>query len=178
MVTSVFPRFAGDATPPFVLNLARELARRGTEVIVLAPHGVGAAFHERIPVNEAGVPHSCGPGGGPRRPQPIPAEAGTPTSSASCWSSAFTRSRPPEHGFSNPCSHSRTRTSSEERSDDMPKTMSALRWSPAFLRSRRNRKLPHASVDEGAPPALYSRAVRWIGVTGTKRLRRLTHLKT
>ena len=140
IVTSVFPRFAGDATPPFVWNAARELAAAGWEVTVLAPHGVGAAFHDRIPVEQVGVPRSRGPGEGACKPEPGPAKAGTPTVSASHWSPAFTWSRPPEHGFSNPCLRSRARTSSEDRSDDVSKTMSVLRWSPGFLRSRRNRQ--------------------------------------
>jgi phosphatidylinositol alpha-1,6-mannosyltransferase len=46
MVTSVFPRFTGDATPPFVWNAARELAAQGIAVRVLAPHGEGARFRD------------------------------------------------------------------------------------------------------------------------------------
>ncbi|MCH8475971.1 MAG: glycosyltransferase [Opitutales bacterium] len=47
MVTSVYPRFAGDATPPFIEHLAKALAESGHEVRVLAPHGKGAAFREK-----------------------------------------------------------------------------------------------------------------------------------
>lgn len=50
MVTSVFPRFAGDATPAFVQSQALALAAVGWKVTVLAPHGTGARFREWIPV--------------------------------------------------------------------------------------------------------------------------------
>ncbi|NBB81266.1 MAG: glycosyltransferase [Verrucomicrobia bacterium] len=46
MLTSVFPRWPGDATPPFVQNLCELLARDGVEVMVLAPHSRGSAFSE------------------------------------------------------------------------------------------------------------------------------------
>ncbi|MCH6256980.1 glycosyltransferase family 4 protein [Puniceicoccaceae bacterium K14] len=48
MITSVLPRFEGDATPPFVLNQARSLVSLGHRVVVLAPHGEGAAFTEKV----------------------------------------------------------------------------------------------------------------------------------
>lgn len=43
MVTSVLPRWPGDATPPFVEHLAASLVEEGCEVLVLAPHAKGAA---------------------------------------------------------------------------------------------------------------------------------------
>jgi len=46
--TSVFPRWTGDATPPFVLNLCRDLAANGLEISVLAPHAKGAAREEKM----------------------------------------------------------------------------------------------------------------------------------
>lgn len=46
MLTSVLPRYEGDATPPFVLNQARAMVERGWEVAVLAPHGEGARWRE------------------------------------------------------------------------------------------------------------------------------------
>lgn len=48
MVTSVFPRYAGDATPGFVLNQARALVKEGCRVLVLAPHGAGACWNEQV----------------------------------------------------------------------------------------------------------------------------------
>lgn len=48
MTTSVFPRWPGDGTPPFVLRQAEALAALGCEVTVLAPHCAGAARHERL----------------------------------------------------------------------------------------------------------------------------------
>ena len=48
MVTSVFPRWEGDATPPFVRNLAVALAEKGWEITVVAPHGPGARFSETV----------------------------------------------------------------------------------------------------------------------------------
>ena len=48
MTTSVLPRWPGDATPPFVLNLAEDLVQLGCRVTVLAPHSPGAARRERV----------------------------------------------------------------------------------------------------------------------------------
>lgn len=42
VVTSVFPLHPSDATPPFVLNLCRDLAKCGVEQTILAPHAPGA----------------------------------------------------------------------------------------------------------------------------------------
>jgi len=47
-VTSNFPRWAGDSTTPFVLNLAEDLQALGWQVDVLAPHAPGAARKEAI----------------------------------------------------------------------------------------------------------------------------------
>ena len=47
-VTSNFPRWEGDSTTPFVLNLAQDLQKLGWSVDVLAPHAPGAAKKERI----------------------------------------------------------------------------------------------------------------------------------
>lgn len=47
-VTSNFPRWAGDSTTPFVLNLAEDLQALGWQVDVLAPHAPGAARKEVI----------------------------------------------------------------------------------------------------------------------------------
>ena len=47
VLTSTFPRWAGDAQPPFVFELSRRLAEHH-EVLVLAPHCRGAAERERI----------------------------------------------------------------------------------------------------------------------------------
>lgn len=47
VLTSTLPRWQGDTTPPFVLDLCRELARE-FEVHVLAPHATGAARHELV----------------------------------------------------------------------------------------------------------------------------------
>lgn len=46
MTTSVFPRWTGDDTPPFVLRQAEAVADAGWEVTVLAPHCHGAAWNE------------------------------------------------------------------------------------------------------------------------------------
>lgn len=45
-VTSNFPRWPGDSTTPFVLNLAQDLNELGWEVDVLAPHAPGAQGEE------------------------------------------------------------------------------------------------------------------------------------
>jgi glycosyltransferase involved in cell wall biosynthesis len=47
VLASTFPRWEGDAEPPFVFNLSRRLAER-FEVTVLAPHARGAAVRERV----------------------------------------------------------------------------------------------------------------------------------
>lgn len=46
VVTSNFPRWAGDSTTPFVLHLAEDLQDLGWTVDVIAPHASGAARHE------------------------------------------------------------------------------------------------------------------------------------
>lgn len=48
VVTSVFPRWAEDATPPFVQNQCELMVRAGWEVMVLAPHAKGARFEEVV----------------------------------------------------------------------------------------------------------------------------------
>ena len=48
MLTSVFPRWTGDATPPFVRNQAEALVVAGWRVTVLAPHSKGARFRETV----------------------------------------------------------------------------------------------------------------------------------
>ena len=53
MTTSVYPRFPGDATPPFVQHLAGALAAQGWDVMVLAPHGPGARFCEEVTLDNA-----------------------------------------------------------------------------------------------------------------------------
>lgn len=45
-VTSNLPRWAGDATTPFVLHLAQDLQTLGWQVDLLAPHAPGAARRE------------------------------------------------------------------------------------------------------------------------------------
>jgi phosphatidyl-myo-inositol dimannoside synthase len=45
-ITSNFPRWRGDSTTPFVLNLGRDLAELGWDVDVLAPHAPGTALYE------------------------------------------------------------------------------------------------------------------------------------
>jgi len=47
-LTSNFPRWEGDSTTPFVLNLARDLGPLGWDVDVLAPHAPGAAQAEEL----------------------------------------------------------------------------------------------------------------------------------
>lgn len=46
VVTSNYPRWEGDSTTPFVLDLTRHLADRGWAADVLAPHAPGAARDE------------------------------------------------------------------------------------------------------------------------------------
>lgn len=48
LVTSNYPRWEGDATTPFVLNLAVDLEATGWEVDVLAPHAPKAARRESL----------------------------------------------------------------------------------------------------------------------------------
>ena len=48
VVTSNYPRWAGDSTTPFVLDLTRELGERGWAADVLAPHAPGAARDEDL----------------------------------------------------------------------------------------------------------------------------------
>lgn len=48
VITSVFPRWEGDATPPFVQNQCELMARKGWRVTVLAPHARGAALKEIV----------------------------------------------------------------------------------------------------------------------------------
>jgi glycosyltransferase involved in cell wall biosynthesis len=48
VTTSVLPRWRGDATPPFVLNLCKDLAAAGMELTLLAPHSNGAALKETV----------------------------------------------------------------------------------------------------------------------------------
>ena len=47
-LTSNFPRWHGDSTTPFVLNLARELQKLGWQVDVLAPHAPGCVKKETL----------------------------------------------------------------------------------------------------------------------------------
>ncbi|WPJ94694.1 glycosyltransferase [Coraliomargarita algicola] len=46
--TSVFPRWNGDRTPPFVFNQCKLLAEQGWDITVIAPHSAGAKFREEI----------------------------------------------------------------------------------------------------------------------------------
>jgi glycosyltransferase involved in cell wall biosynthesis len=48
VVTSTFPRWAGDDTTPFVLRFTQELIAQGVEVDVLAPHAPEAARDEEL----------------------------------------------------------------------------------------------------------------------------------
>jgi len=48
LLTTCFPRFAGDHAGVFILSLARALAARGLDVDVVAPHGPGAARRETV----------------------------------------------------------------------------------------------------------------------------------
>ena len=50
VITSSYPRFAGDSTAPFVRSLAEELARRGHQVDVAAPYDISV-----VPEAEAKV---------------------------------------------------------------------------------------------------------------------------
>lgn len=46
LLTSNFPRWVGDSTTPFVLDLAKDLGAHNWDVDVLAPHAPGARRHE------------------------------------------------------------------------------------------------------------------------------------
>lgn len=46
MLTSSFPRWAGDSTAPFILHLAQDLQALGWQVDMLAPHAPGAKMDE------------------------------------------------------------------------------------------------------------------------------------
>jgi phosphatidylinositol alpha-1,6-mannosyltransferase len=48
VVTSVFPRWKGDSTPPFVQNACEMMVKAGWDVHALAPHYKGARFSEII----------------------------------------------------------------------------------------------------------------------------------
>jgi len=48
IVTSNYPRWAGDTTTPFVHNFAMELVKQGVNVRVLAPHYEGAKLQEKL----------------------------------------------------------------------------------------------------------------------------------
>jgi glycosyltransferase involved in cell wall biosynthesis len=48
VVTSNYPRWAGDSTTPFVLDLTRALGERGWAADVVAPHAPGAARDEDL----------------------------------------------------------------------------------------------------------------------------------
>jgi len=47
-LTSNFPRWKGDSTTPFVLNLAQDIQRLGWQVDILAPHAPGCKLIENI----------------------------------------------------------------------------------------------------------------------------------
>lgn len=47
-LTSNFPRWSGDSTTPFVLQLCQDLQEQGWEVDVLAPHAEGAQKQEEL----------------------------------------------------------------------------------------------------------------------------------
>lgn len=46
VVTSTFPRWAGDTEPPFIFNLCKYLQQHDVDVDVIAPHAPGAKKHE------------------------------------------------------------------------------------------------------------------------------------
>ncbi len=48
VVTSTFPRWKNDATPPFVYELSKHYVRCGFKVDVIAPHAYGAKRHETM----------------------------------------------------------------------------------------------------------------------------------
>jgi glycosyltransferase involved in cell wall biosynthesis len=48
VVTSVFPRWEGDSTPPFVQNQCEQMVDAGWSIEVLAPHSSGAKFRETV----------------------------------------------------------------------------------------------------------------------------------
>ena len=47
MTTTVYPRWPGDTTPPFIQNLCRDLQSAGCDITVLAPHSKGSARREK-----------------------------------------------------------------------------------------------------------------------------------
>lgn len=48
LVTSSYPRWAGDSTTPFIHHLAQDLRALGWEIRVIAPHAPGAARSENL----------------------------------------------------------------------------------------------------------------------------------
>ncbi len=48
VVTTTFPRWKNDTTPPFVFELCRRLKNQGFEIDVLAPHCNKASKHEKL----------------------------------------------------------------------------------------------------------------------------------
>lgn len=48
VITSTFPRWKNDAVPMFVYEFSNELAKKGFDVHVLAPHYKGAKEYERM----------------------------------------------------------------------------------------------------------------------------------
>ena len=48
VLTSTFPRWKDDTTPGFVYELSSRLAEKGTKIIVMAPHAVGALRQENL----------------------------------------------------------------------------------------------------------------------------------
>lgn len=48
MSTSTFPRSTGDATTPFMAQIADALVQRGVEVDVLAPHAPGSRARDQL----------------------------------------------------------------------------------------------------------------------------------
>ena len=48
VLTTGFPRFPGDLFGSFVLQLTAQLARRGLDMTVVAPHDSGVARREQV----------------------------------------------------------------------------------------------------------------------------------
>lgn len=46
VLTTTFPRYKGDYTPAFVLELSKEIRNKGFEIIILAPHHKNSKFFE------------------------------------------------------------------------------------------------------------------------------------